>query len=89
MRIVRVDSRTEADSVFYELCDGVPVSRLTYDGKIWLVCRMQPRYGGELYYTHRPLQGWRVVGTVYVRSPELNRWGFTEIRFVETIKTRR
>lgn len=44
--------------------------------------------GGELHYTHRPLPGWRVVGTVYVRSPELNRWGFTEIRFVETIKVK-
>lgn len=88
IRIVRVDSRAEADSVFSGLCLGLPVKRRTYHGEVWLTCRMPPHYGGELHYTHRPLHGWRVVGTVYVRSPELNRWGFTEIRFVETVKTK-
>lgn len=88
IRIVRVDSRAEADSIFSGLCLGLPVARRTYDGEEWLTCRMPPHYGGELHYTHRPLHGWRVAGTVYVRSPELNRWGFTEIRFVETVKVK-
>lgn len=89
VRIIRVDSRAEADSVFYGLCTGLPVTRMTYNGEIWMVCSMQPHYDGVLYYTYRPLSGWRVVGTIYVHSPELNRWGVKEIRFVETIKTRR
>ncbi len=89
VRIVRVDSRAEADSVFSSLCLGLPVTRRTCGGEEWLSCRMPPHYGGWLHYTHRPLHGWRVAGTVYVRSPELNRWGFTEIRFVETVRMKK
>lgn len=86
VRIVRVDSRHEADSIFSGICVGCHVVCRTYRGEEWLICRLPPRYGGYLCYTHRPLPGWRVVGTVYMRSTALNRWGFTEVRFVETVK---
>lgn len=89
VRIVRVDSRHEADSLFFGLCLGCRVTRRMYKGDEWFTCQLPPHYGGTLYYTHRPLRGWRVVGIVYIRSPMLNKWGFTEIRFVETIKTKK
>lgn len=89
VRVVRVESVHEADSIFLGLCLRFPVERMRYGGEEWRVCRLPEPYGGYICYTHRPLRGWRVVGTIYIRSPGLNGWGFSEIRFVETIKTRR
>lgn len=88
VRIVRVESGQEADAAFFGLCLKNRITRRMYKGEEWLVCRLSQRYGGWLCYTRRPLRGWRVVGTVYIRSPLLNGWGFAEIRFVETIKCR-
>lgn len=68
---------------------GICPNTMRYKGDEWRVCRLPVPYGGYICYTHSPLRGWRVVGTIYIRSPRLNRWGFSEIRFVETIKTRR
>lgn len=88
IRIVRVASVHEADALFLGLCLNCRVARRMHEGVEWFSCRLPPHYGGSLYYTHRPLRGWRVVGTVYVCSPLLNEWGFTEIRFVETVKVK-
>lgn len=89
IRVVRVESVREADSLFFGLCLKCRVIRRIFRGEEWFACHLPPHYGGWLYYTHRPLRGWRVVGTVYVRSPLLNKWGFTEIRFVETVKLKK
>lgn len=89
VRIVRVESSHEAQELFLGMCPGCRIIRRMYKEEEWFACRLPPQYGGWLYYTSRPLRGWHLAGTVYVRSPLLNRWGFKEIRFVETIKIKK
>ena len=86
IRIVRVESASEADSIFRSLCLGQKVDRVMYNGDEWHTCQLPSHYGGSLYYHHIPMSGWNLAGTVLVASPELNRWGVAEIRFVETVK---
>lgn len=86
IRIVRVESASEADSIFLSLCLEQKVDRVMYNGDEWHTCQLPSHYGGSLYYHHIPMSGWNLAGTVLVASPELNRWGVTEIRFVETVK---
>ena len=86
IRIVRVESASEADSIFLSLCLEQKGDRGMYNGDEWHTCQLPSHYGGSLYYHHIPMSGWNLAGTVLVASPELNRWGVTEIRFVATVK---
>ena len=86
VRVVRVESVQEADSIFHAMCLGQKVIVRMYKGDECQTCYLPPHYGGSLHYHHIPLSGWRLAGTVLVSSPRLNGWGVKEIRFVETVK---
>lgn len=89
IRMVRVSSVREADSIFAALSRNINygnvVSYPLPDGDSIRYSKDE-KTGNKMIYTHRMQLETYEVGIIYIQDPAVNAKGIREIHFVETVK---
>lgn len=92
IRVVRVSSVQEADSIFATLCrNGKYEHIFTFyppEGRK-MQCYRTDASNGEILYTHDVPKGTYEVSIIHIRDSAINARGIREVHFVKTIRRKR